>query len=225
MQEYVNRPWDEVIAELTEKADLAICDPIYASKDLSYIPAMFGALRPGASLYVFGDCSRIAETKLGLDDAGFEFRNWLIWPNDWGGRSPHRYPQKHDDILYYVKPGGEVRWHPERIQIPKKMVGKAFNPSGRSTKTPPSVWQDLAGFSTVASERVRIDGKCVRWQKPQALIRRMILASSDPEDLVLDPFGGVATVPAVCRAEGRHYLSCEIDPVIHKAGTARLKAL
>lgn len=204
--------------------DLAICDPIYASKDLSYVPAVAAALRPGGSAYVFGDCSRIAETKLALQDAGLEFRNWLIWPNDWGGRSPHRWPQKHDDILYFAKPGGEVTWRPERVQIPKKMTGQAFNPSGRQTKTPPSVWSDLQNFSTVASERVRIDGRCVRWQKPERIIERMLLASSDAGQLVWDPFAGVATVAALCLRHDRRCVSTEIDAAIHTAGRVRMAA-
>ena len=113
----------------------------------------------------------------------------------------------------------------DRVQIPKKMTGQAFNPSGRTTKTPPSVWQDLAGFSTVAKERIRIDGRCVRWQKPERLIERLIIASSDPGDLIVDPFGGVATVPAVCARTDRRCVSCETDPQIHAAGAARLDAI
>jgi DNA modification methylase len=222
---YLNASWRDMLADLDEPVDLVICDPIYASRDLSYVQAVADALRPGGSLYVFGDCSRIAETKLALDEAGLQLLNWMIWPNDWGGRSNRKWAQKHDDILFYEKPGGERTWHPERVQIPKVMTAASFNPSGRTTKTPTSVWNDLAGFSTMASERIKLDGKAVRWQKPLRLIERMVLASSEPGQLVLDPFAGVATVAAVCLPLGRRCLSSEISSEIHALGAERLRLL
>jgi DNA modification methylase len=105
------------------------------------------------------------------------------------------------------------------------MVQKAFNPSGRLNKIPTSVWNDLAGFSTISNERIKVNGKCVRWQKPESIIRRMILASTKENDVVLDPFGGVATVPVVCKKLNRQCYSTEIDKAIFCAGRQRLRSV
>lgn len=220
IEQFINADWRSTNLK---GVDLVICDPIYGSKDLSYISSIEPILRPGGSIYIFGDYARIAETKIEADKH-FRFRNWLIWgPNDWGGRSKTKWPQKHDDILYYVKSGGPVTFSSERVQVAKKMLHPVFNPSGRKTKTPNSVWADLGGFHTTAKERVKMNGKCVRWQKPEKVIERIILASSDEGDLVFDPFGGVATVPVVCSRTRRQFVSYEIDDEVYRIGMKRLE--
>lgn len=222
--EFLNSPWQDVMPALAGQADLVICDPVYESADLSWAKAAVDCLKPGGALYAFGDHHRIAETKLELD-AHLQFENWLIWPNDWGGRSRRRFGQKHDDILYYAKPGADPSFDGQAVAVPKSTVAAKFNPSGRTTKIPASVWSDLAGFSTTASERVRIGGTCVRWQKPEKVISRIVLASCPPGGLALDFFGGVATVPAVCLASGRDCVSCELDHQVFTAGAMRLAQL
>lgn len=224
-QQYENIAWeDRFKSELSSQADLIICDPEYASTELFYIPEALRMLRPGGALWVFSDASGVALAKHYLDKWA-DFQNWIIWPNDWGGRSKTRFGQKHDDILYYTKPGGTHTFNADAVAVDKKMTMKAFNPSGRSTKIPSSVWDDLAGFSTVARERVKIDGKCARWQKPEKIIDRIVKACSDPGDLVLDFFSGVATVPAVCHKLERDCIATEIDPKVYAAGLDRLKKI
>ena len=104
------------------------------------------------------------------------------------------------------------------------MTGASFNPSGRMTKIPTALWDDLAGFSTMANERVQINGHGVRWQKPVKVIERIIRSTSNPGDFVLDFFSGVATVPVVCLELGRTCVATERDPIVHAAGAKRLQA-
>jgi DNA modification methylase len=226
MIEYRLGPWSSISQEYIGQADLVIGDPIYESDDLSWVKAAADCLRPGGSLWAFQDSSGVAQTKLELDRY-LLFQNWCIWPNDWGGRSRDRFGQKHDDVLFYIKPlDKRIKGHTfngDAVSIPKKMTHQKFNPSGRNTKIPASVWTDLSGFSTTAAERVKLaDGKSIRWQKPEKLIERVILASTNPGDLVLDFFGGVATVPVVCARLGRRCVSTEIDPNVHPYGMNRL---
>jgi DNA modification methylase len=49
-------------------------------------------------------------------------------------------------------------------------------------------------------------------QKPEKLMERLIKASSNPGDLVFDPFCGAGTVPVVCERLGRRFVACEINP-------------
>lgn len=223
MIEYLNMSWED--ADWAEDADLIICDPIYEQQDISYIERFAELLRPGGSMYVFGDFHGIAETKIALDWAGLDFQNWIVWgPNDWGGRSKTRWGQKHDDLLFYTKPGAEHTFNAEAVQVPKKMTKGKFNPSGRTHKIPNSVWDDLGVFSTMSNERVKqANGTSFPWQKPEKLIERIVLASSNEGDVVLDPFSGVATVPVVCNRHNRKCMATEQASEPYEAGVKRLE--
>jgi site-specific DNA-methyltransferase (adenine-specific) len=220
--DYRHDSWERLAPEFVEVADLIICDPVYDNPDLSWVAAAAASLRPGGALWSFSDAGGVAPLKLELD-RHLDFQNWCIWPNDWGGRSRTRFGQKHDDLLFYTKPGGPHTFNAAAVAVPKKMIAPTFNPSGRSTKIPASVWEDLAGFSTTAAERVRIDGVGVQWQKPEKLMERIVLASSNPGDLVLDFFSGVATAPVVCLRLGRRCIAVERDAHVYAAGAQRLK--
>src|SRR4029078_8620304 len=70
------------------------------------------------------------------------------------------------------------------------------------------------------------DGKKLHpTQKPEALLARVILASSRPDDLVLDPFNGTGTAGAVPPPLGRRYIGIERDPAYAKAAEKRIAAV
>ncbi|WP_084111984.1 DNA methyltransferase [Gloeomargarita lithophora] len=62
-------------------------------------------------------------------------------------------------------------------------------------------------------------------QKPEKLIERIILASSDPGDLVLDPFVGVGTCPVVCKRHGRNFIAFETKAEFVTVAEERLSSL
>jgi site-specific DNA-methyltransferase (adenine-specific) len=220
--DYRNDTWENLAPEFVGQADLVICDPVYDNPDLSWVEAAAACLREGGAMWAFSDASGVAQLKLEMDQ-WLHFQNWCIWPNDWGGRARTRFGQKHDDILYYTKGKSNHTFNASAVAIAKKMTGATFNPSGRQTKIPASVWDDLAGFSTTAGERIQVDGHGVRWQKPEKLLERILAATSNPNDLVLDFFSGVATAPAMCLRMGRRCVAVERDPKIYAAGSERLR--
>ena len=72
-------------------------------------------------------------------------------------------------------------------------------------------------------ERMLIDGKKLHsTQKPETLLSRVILSSTDKGDLVLDPFCGSGTTAAVAKKSGRDYISFELDEVYYKESLKRL---
>ncbi len=76
------------------------------------------------------------------------------------------------------------------------------------------------------AERLRVNGeKAHTTQKPEALLYRVILASSNPGDVVLDPFFGTGTTGAVARKLGRHFIGVEREASYIEAARARLDAL
>ena len=67
------------------------------------------------------------------------------------------------------------------------------------------------------------DGKKLHpTQKPEALLARVLLSSSRPDDLVLDPFFGTGTTGAVAKRLGRRFIGCERDPKYAKAAEQRI---
>jgi site-specific DNA-methyltransferase (adenine-specific)/modification methylase len=96
---------------------------------------------------------------------------------------------------------------------------KAMNDDKQMT----NVWQIPL---CTGAERIKVDGKKAHsTQKPEALLYRVLLASSDPGDLVLDPFFGSGTTGAVAKKLGRHYLGFERDPTYVEVARARIAAI
>jgi site-specific DNA-methyltransferase (adenine-specific)/adenine-specific DNA-methyltransferase len=95
-----------------------------------------------------------------------------------------------------------------------------FNDKG---KNPGDVWGDIKQLTYKSKELVCRDALNTI-QKPERLIERLILASSNAGDLVLDPFAGVGTCPVVCRRYEREFIAFELNPEFVKWGNARLKS-
>jgi site-specific DNA-methyltransferase (adenine-specific)/modification methylase len=75
-------------------------------------------------------------------------------------------------------------------------------------------------------ERIRLNGKKAHsTQKPEALLYRVILAASDPGDVVLDPFFGTGTTGAVAKKLGRRYIGIELDPTYIEVARERIASL
>jgi len=204
------------------KIDLIYADMMYDNLDFCWLWHCRENLKDTGSIFVQTDQRSVAELKLHMDDLfGKEnFINWIIWPYDWGGRPKRAFGRKHDDILWYAKTG-DYLFYPEAVQIPKKVLGDILNPSGRTTKTPTDVWEDIGNFHTMSSERI----SGTKWQKPERLIRRIIEAVTKRGDSVFDPFAGSGTTLAVCMKLGRTSVGCEIDDDIFNKAVERLEKL
>jgi modification methylase len=76
------------------------------------------------------------------------------------------------------------------------------------------------------AERLKTDGRKTHpTQKPEALLYRIILAATNPGDLVLDPFFGTGTTGAVAKKLGRRWIGCERDGAYIAAARARIDAV
>jgi len=76
-------------------------------------------------------------------------------------------------------------------------------------------------------ERLKDDGgrKVHPTQKPESLLARVMLSSSNPGDVVLDPFFGTGTTGAVAKKLGRHFIGLERDPIYARAARRRIDAV
>jgi site-specific DNA-methyltransferase (adenine-specific)/adenine-specific DNA-methyltransferase len=117
----------------------------------------------------------------------------------------------------------EHRLRCERVpSVTNGQYGKTkFNENG---KNPGDVWGDIKQLTYKSKELVSREALNTI-QKPEKLIERLILASSAPGNLVLDPFTGVGTCPVVCRKNGRDFMAFELNPDFVEVTRSRLSDL
>jgi site-specific DNA-methyltransferase (adenine-specific) len=160
-------------------------------------------LSPDGTLYLHLDYREAHAVKLLLDDLfGREcFLNELIWAYDYGAKPRRRWPQKHDTILVYVKDPARYHFDAEAVDREPYMAPGLVTPEQRERgKRPTSVmWHTIV--SPTGREKTGYPT-----QKPEALVRRFVQASSRPGDLCLDPFAGSGTLGAVAAQLGRRFL-------------------
>ncbi|EKD49608.1 MAG: hypothetical protein ACD_63C00093G0009 [uncultured bacterium] len=170
-------------------------------------------LKPTGSIYLHCDPTASHYLKI-LMDAVFQpskFQNELIWHYQTGGASKIRFSKKHDTIFWYTK-SDQWKYYGGRIAIPRteKAMKRAQNPKGAridindTTKNPNDVLI-IQQMNPMARERLGYPT-----QKPEALLEQIILASSDENDVVLDPFCGCGTAIAVAQKFERRWIGIDI---------------
>lgn len=149
-------------------------------------------LKPTGSIYVFMGFRFISRLCVMLEDThGLQFNSWITWHYTQMGRKVGFSP-RHEDILLFTK-SGEFTFNLEDVRIPQKYFRKRNNMQGAN---PGDVWQ----FSHVhyySAERLPHPT-----QKLEALMERMIKASSNPNELVVDSFVGSGTTCRVAQLLG-----------------------
>ena len=172
-------------------------------------------LRQDGSLYLHIDHTAHAYVK-GLLDAIFghkNFRNEIVWCYSGGGIPKKDFPRKHDTLLRYTK-SSEYTFHVERKPYKENTqeVGIHSTYSGPDNKidldrgTPITDW--WIDISTVTGWNPERTGYPT--QKPLALYKRIIKASSNKGDIVLDPFCGCATTPVAAEQLERQWVGMDI---------------
>ena len=166
-------------------------------------------LAPEGTLYLHLDYREAHYAKLLLDEVfGREcFLNELIWAYDYGAKPRSRWPQKHDTILVYVRDPARYLFDADAVDREPYMAPGLVTPEQRERgKRPTSViWHTIV--SPTGREKTGYPT-----QKPEALVRRFVQASSRPGDLCVDPFAGSGTLGAVAAALGRRFLLIDDNP-------------
>lgn len=188
---------------------------------------MYRLLAPGGTLYLHLDWHADAYARLLLDEIfGAEyFLNEIIWA--YHGPSPIRsaFNRKHDTILVYTK-GPAYTFNADAVRVPydettvktfaaSRKAGFGKIPDLQRGKVPEDWWY----FPVVA--RLHNERTGYPTQKPEALLERILLASSNPGDLVADFFCGSGTTPLVAARHGRRFLA--VDGSFRALHTARAR--
>ena len=205
----------------TESVDLVVADPPYnLGKDYGNNHDVQGfddylsfsrkwlrqarrVLKPTGTLYVFMGFRFISYLYHILDrDLRMYFNSWIVWHYTQGMGKTKGFSPRHDDILMFAK-STEFKFNLDSVRVPQKYFRDRNNMRGAN---PGDVWE----FSHVHyCNGNRQDHPT---QKPEGLIERMVLASSDEGDLVVDPFSGTGTTLRVCQQLNRKAIGIEINP-------------
>ena len=166
-------------------------------------------LKPHGSLYFHIDYREVHYCKILLDAIfGREcFLNEIIWAYDYGARTRKKWPPKHDNILWYARDPAHYTYNVDAIErIPYMAPGLVGPEKAARGKLPTDTW-----WHTIVPTNGR-EKTGYPTQKPLGILRRMILASSNPGDTVLDFFAGSGTTGAACLESGRQFILVDDNP-------------
>lgn len=184
-----------------------------------WIDAAVRVLKPSGSLYVAIRDKYAAEIRMIGRKKKLFLRNWIIWYYTFGQNQRRKFSRTHTHIFYWVANEREFTFNADDIRVPSARqevyADKRADPMG---KVPDDVWK----FSRVCGTFKERVGKhpC---QMPESLLERIILTSSNKGDIVLDPFCGTGTTPAVAQRLERNYIGIDISPNYCELARRRLQ--
>ena len=146
-------------------------------------------------------------------ELGMTFNSWITWFYTQGIGKTKGFSPRHDDILMCTKDPKKFVFHLDDIRVPQKFYRSVNNMRGAN---PGNVWE----FSHM--HYCNKNRKKHPTQKPEGLFERMVLASSNQGDIVLDPFVGSGTALRVCQQTGRKGIGIDINPEYIKMTEERL---
>lgn len=234
-----------------ESIDLIVCDGPYGvtahewdrianiqEYNLNLIRRFSEKLKDGGALYLFGkpNCVDFIDYRPYLN-----LKSKIVW------YQPSRlaqgrisYTNNYDIICYFIKGDRPRSFNLDEIRVaqlvelehrlrcervPSVTNGKygktKFNGKG---KNPGDVWGDIKQLTYKSKELVCREALNTI-QKPIKLMERLVLASSNPGDLVLDPFAGVGTCPVVCQNHERDFVAFEINREFVELANSRLQSI
>ncbi len=157
------------------------------------------------------------------------FRNEIIWCFSGGGIPKQDFPRKHDTIFRYSKSDNYVfnpiyRPYTEgTLQRGRtKVKGKYFKQGLRESGTPVNDWWTDVKYIHSPTDLEKLGYPT---QKSEALLERIVTASSNPTDVVLDPFCGCGTAIAVAHKIGRRWIGIDVSPTACKLMAKRMRKI
>jgi modification methylase len=168
-------------------------------------------LKPNGSIWVIGSYHNIFRVGTALQDQGFWILNDIIWrkANPMPNFKGTRFTNAHETLIW-ASMGEDARY--------------TFN--YRAMKTLNDELQMRSDWLIAicgGQERIKRGGtKAHPTQKPEALLYRLLLATTNPGDVVLDPFFGTGTTGAVAKRLGRHFIGIERERAYIDVATQRI---
>ena len=170
-------------------------------------------LKDEGAIWVIGSYHNIFRLGVAMQDLGFWVLNDIIWrkANPMPNFKGTRFTNAHETLVWAAKSREQKRYTFNYDAL------KAFNEDVQMR----SDWH-LALCTGEERLKDAEGNKAHPTQKPEALLHRVLLASSKPGDIVLDPFFGTGTTGAAARRLGRHYIGIEREESYAKVAEARI---
>ncbi|MEZ6142317.1 MAG: site-specific DNA-methyltransferase [Zavarzinella sp.] len=189
-----------------------------------WLAELVRVLSPNGSFYLAIGDEFVAEFKIRLDQLQLSMRNWIVWHYTFGVNCKLKFNRSHAHILYYVKNPKKFTFNPDAVRVPSARQTTYNDKRANSTgKLPDDTWvlrpQEDERFFAPESDTWYVPRVCGTFkersshpcQMPIALLERIVQVSSNPGDLVLDPFAGSGTTLCAAKKHQRDYLGMELS--------------
>ena len=171
-------------------------------------------LKSQGTIYVFMGFRFISYLYSILErELGMFFNSWIVWHYTQGSGRVKGFSPRHDDILMFTK-SKDFAFNLDAVRVPQKYYRERNNMRGAN---PGDVWE----FSHV--HYCNENRQNHPTQKPEGLIERLVLASSNKGGFVLDPFSGSGTTLRVCQQLNRFGTGIELNPDYVQMSQERLQ--
>ena len=194
----------------------AMSNEDYAAYTERWIAAVKPLLKPTASVYVCCDWQSSPVVGLALQKH-FVVRNRITWQREKGRGAKRNWKNSMEDV-WFATCGEDYTFRVEDVMLRRRVIAP-YRENGE-----PKDWEETAqgSFRNTHPSNFWDDLSVPYWsmaentphptQKPEKLMAKLILASSGPDALVLDPFGGSGTAAVTAKKLGRHFITVEQNP-------------
>ncbi|WP_082711377.1 site-specific DNA-methyltransferase [Methylobacterium indicum] len=209
------RPDQSTVDAVDDDWDQFASFEAYDTFTRAWLSACRRVMKPTATLWVIGSYHNIFRVGSALQDLGFWILNDIVWrkANPMPNFRGKRFTNAHETLIWASRSEQKgYTFHYEALK------------GGNDDVQMRSDW-----FIPLCTGDERLKGEDGRklhpTQKPEALLARTILSSSNPGDLVLDPFFGTGTTGAVAKRLGRHFIGIEQEPAYAAAARERIAGI
>lgn len=194
----------------------------------SWFSRIVRVLKPNASVYICGDW-RSSHSIFEVASRYLHITNRITWEREKGRGALNNWKNASEDIWFCTK-SDQYSFHVDRVKLKRKVIAPYRNEEGK-----PKDWIDNTDgkFRLTHPSNLWTDLTVPFWsmpentdhptQKPEKLLAKIILASSNEHDVVFDPFSGSGTTSVVAKKLNRHYVGIEMDETFSCLIEKRLK--
>jgi modification methylase len=212
----LHRPDQSLVDAVDDEWDQFASFEAYDAFTRAWLLACRRVLKPTGTIWVIGSYHNIFRVGATMQDLNFWILNDIVWrkTNPMPNFKGRRFQNAHETMIW-ASPSAKVK-------------GYTFNYDAmKAANDDVQMRSDWLFPICNGGERLKgDDGKKVHpTQKPEALLARVIMASSKPGDIILDPFFGSGTTGAVAKRLGRHFVGIEREQDYIDAASARIAAV
>ena len=190
--------------------------PAYTKWLESWFSKMLKLLKKTASVYICGDW-KSSQAIVEVCSKYLKLRNRITWEREKGRGSKNNWKNCSEDIWFFTK-SNSYKFNPDAVKLRRQILAPYKDGNGK-----PKDWviDGKKGFRDTSASNIWTDISVPFWsmsentdhptQKPEKLLAKIILSSSNEGDVVFDPFSGSGTTAVVGKKLGRNFVSVEID--------------